>query len=268
VLTTEALVAAAPLRRFVAAHAASIAMVGLSDPFRPARGGMIAQARAALERSGPWLLPFLATDLVLPRLVGRLPRRPDQAPAATPLLRLCARLGICAETVVDMNAVTFRDRLAASRADAILTFQCDQILSAATLAVLPRGGFNVHAGLLPQQRGPMPTVHALRDDPPRFGVTIHRLVPCIQAGAILAQAPMELPKGISALEAALFLHEAAVPLLAETLDRLADGTAVDYAVEPGPYRRAPTRAELREVARAGGRLVRWRDVGRALQTPI
>ena len=271
-LTTETLVSAAPVRRFVAAHAASIAMVGLSDPFRAERGGLTGAIRATLDRSGPLLLPWLIVDLVLPKAAGRvagwLPRRRARVAEATPLRRLCARLGIVAETVADMNGPSFRDRLAASRADAILTFGCDQVLSAATIDTLPRGGFNVHAGLLPLQRGPMPTLHALREEPPRFGLTIHRLTPRLQAGAILAQAPVELADGVSALEAALTLHEAAVPLLAETLDRLADGTALEYAVAPGPYQGFPSPAELWALARARRHTVRWRDVGRALRTPV
>lgn len=267
-LTTEALVSAVPVRRFVAANAPCIAMVGLSDPFRAARGGMRGAIGAALDRSGPRVLPWLLADLVLPRLAGWLPRRRGGAVEATPLGRLCRRLGICAELVPDVNAPAFRDRLAASRADAILTFHFDQILSAETIDALPLGGFNVHAGLLPDQRGPMPTLRALGEDPPHFGITLHRLAPRIQAGAILAQAPIELPEGVSALEAALTLHEAAVPLLAETLDRVADGTAVEYVVAPGLYGSFPTRGELWALARAGRRLVGWRDFGRALRTPV
>ncbi len=223
-LTLEALAAAAPVRRFVAANPQRIALVALSDPFRPQRGGTVGQAVHLLRRSGPRFLPYLAADFVLPRLAGLLARgSPD--PDRTPLAALCARLGVPAGTVADMNAPDFHDRLRASGAKAIVTFHRDQILTAGTIAALPRGGINVHAGLLPDHHGPVPTVHALLEATPRFGITVHRLVPRIDAGAVLAQCALDLPPSTTALAAALHLHAAAVPLLAEVLDRMAAALA-------------------------------------------
>jgi hypothetical protein len=265
-LTLEALAAAAPVRRFVAGQADRIALVALSDPFRPQRGGTLGQARHLLGRSGLRFLPYLAVNFVLPRLAGLLPQRAG-TPEETKLAPLCGRLGIPVETVADMNAPAFRARLAASGAEAVVTFHCDQILTAETIATLPQGGINVHAGLLPDHRGPVPTLHALLDAEPRFGVTLHRLVPRIDAGAVLAQARVELPAVPTALAAALHVHEAAVPLLCDVLDRMAAGTLDERPVIPGPYCGFPTREAMRRLARAGRRGAGWGDVVRALRTP-
>ncbi|MFL5254439.1 MAG: formyltransferase family protein [Rhodopila sp.] len=266
-LTLEALAAAAAVRRFVAQNPHRIALVALSDPFRPGQGGAIGQARRLLSRSGPRLLPYLAANFVLPRIAGLLPRGAT-TPECTKLAVLCPRLGITAETVADMNAPGFQARLAASGAEAIVTFHCDQILSAATIAAVPRGGINVHAGLLPDHRGPVPTIHALLETPPRFGVTLHHLVPRIDAGAILAQTQLDLLPGTTALAAALRLHEAAVPMLASVLDELAAGTVTARPVEPGPYCGFPSPQQLRTLARAGRRAANWRDLAQALATPV
>jgi methionyl-tRNA formyltransferase len=266
-LTLEALASAAPVRHFVAAHADRIALVALSDPHRPQRGGVISQAWRLLRRSGLRLVPYLLANFELPRLARWLPRQPATV-EATPLLALCARLAVPAEIVADMNAPEFHARLAASGADIVVTFHCDQILSAATIACLPGGGINVHAGLLPDHRGPVPTIHALLADPPLFGVTVHRLVPQIDAGPILAQTRLDLPPGTSALEAAVRLHEAGVPLLLDVLDRLALGTATEQMTVLKPYCGFPSAAQLRAIARKGCRIASWRDVGRALRTPV
>jgi methionyl-tRNA formyltransferase len=265
-LTLEALAAAAPVRRFVADHAARIALVALSDPFRPQRGGTLGQARHLLGRAGPRFLPYLAINFVLPRLAGVLARRTD-TPERTKLAALCARLGIPVATVADMNAPDFRARVAASGAEAIVTFHCDQILTAETIAAVPRGGINVHAGLLPDHRGPVPTLHALLEPSPRFGVTLHRLAPRIDAGAILAQARLDLPASTSALAAALALHAAALPLLCDVLDRMQAGTLDEQSVPPGRYCGFPTREEMRRLARAGRCGAGWSDLLRALRTP-
>jgi hypothetical protein len=266
-LTLEALAAAGPVRRFVAAHPDRIALVALSDPFRPQRGGTFGQAVHLLRRSGPRFLPYLAANFVLPRLAGLLVRGVAD-PARTPLAALCARLGLPAETVADVNAPSFHDRLRASGAEAIVTFHCDQVLDAETIGALPHGGVNVHAGLLPDHRGPVPTVHALLERPPRFGVTVHRLVPRIDAGAVLAQRALDLPPSTTALEAALHLHETAIPLLVEVLDRMAAGTLVEHQVVPAPYCGFPTRDEMRRLARSGRHAAGWNDLRRALRTPV
>jgi len=183
------------------------------------------------------------------------------------LAALCAGLGVPAEAVADMNAPAFRARLAESGAQAIVSFHCDQILAAETIAALPHGGINVHAGLLPDHRGPVPTLHALLGPAPRFGVTIHRLVPRIDAGALLAQAALDLPAGTSALAAARHLHAAAVPLLCDVLDRMEAGDLVERPVEPRPYCGFPTRGQMRALARAGRRAAGWADLLEALRTP-
>lgn len=184
------------------------------------------------------------------------------------MMTLCARLGIPAEIVPDMNAPAFHDRLVSSGADILLTFHCDQILSAATIACLPQGGLNVHAGLLPDYRGPVPTIHALLADTPRFGVTIHRLVPRIDAGPVLAQAELDLPPQTTALDAAIRLHDAAVPLVIEVLDALMRGPVAETVREARPYCGFPTHAQLRQLARMGRHAASWRDAARALRTPV
>ena len=164
-LTMEALAAARAVRRFVAADPGRIALVGFSDPFRREAGGALGQTVKRLRASGPRLLPYLFLNFTAPRLVGALrPHPPEADVEATPLGRSCARLGIPTAEVGDVNGQAFRDRLAASGADLILTFHFDQILRAETIATAPRGGINVHCGLLPQHRGPVPTIHALLDE--------------------------------------------------------------------------------------------------------
>jgi folate-dependent phosphoribosylglycinamide formyltransferase PurN len=266
-LTLEALASAAPVRRFVASYPDRVAFVGLSDPYRPQQGGMFAQLWRLLRHSGPRLLPYLVINFELPRIARWLPQG-KTPPERTPMKILCARLGIPAEVVADMNASAFHERLAASGADIILTFHCDQILSAATVGCLPHGGLNVHPSLLPEYRGPVPTIHALLSERPQFGVSVHRLVPQIDAGSILAQVRLDLPARTTALEAVLRLHEAGVPLVVDVLDALARGAATEHVVAPLPYCGFPTGGQLKQLARMGGRTASWRDVGRALRTPV
>lgn len=259
-LTLEALANARAVRRFVAAHAADIALVGLSDPYRPEAGGAVGQTMRRLRQSGPGILPYLTMNFTLPGIVGAIPGAKPTDVDRVPLARACSAHGIETVTVRDVNGPDFLKRLGISGAELIVSFHFDQILKAETIAAVPRGGINVHAGLLPLHRGPVPTIHALLDDPVRLGVTIHRLVPQIDAGAALAQVEIADEPGLTAIGAAARLHEAALPLLAGLLPEIAAGTATETPLPVMRYRPFPTAAELARLRRKGRKLASASDL--------
>lgn len=266
VFALEALPNARALRRFVAEHADTIAFVGLSHAERPSAGGLLTQVRRHLARSGPRFLPYLVVNFGLPDLVNGVARalRRRTPPEATPLALLCRRLGIPVVTVDDVNGPEIAAAFASHAPDLIVSFHFDQIFSPATLALVPLGGLNVHPSLLPHHRGPTPTLHALADGEGAFGVSVHRLAAAIDAGTILAQEAVPLPRGTSATRAARLLHERGRALLGEVLAEIAARGAVPEGrrVPVLPYRGFPDRAQLARMHRAGLRLVDagdWRD---------
>ena len=269
-LTLEGLAAASAVRRFVLASPGRFALVALSDPFRASAGGSAGQTWKRLRGSGPRLLPYLFLNFSAPRASGALHRLAalPTPPERTPLRATCERLGVPVATVDDVNAPAFREQLRASGADILVTFHFDQILKREVLEATPRGGINVHCGLLSRHRGPTPTIHALLDDPPQWGITVHALTPRIDAGAVLAEARPRLPEGVSALTAARLLHEAALPLLEHVLAGRATAAVERGEAEVGRYNTFPTPAELREIARRGGRLVDASDWREAWRTPM
>ena len=95
---------------------------------------------------------------------------------------------------------------------------------------------------------------------PGFGVTVHRIAPRLDAGAILARRAVALLAGLSATAAARALHDAGVAPLLEALDALAAGRGEGSEVPTLPYRPFPDRAALRAARRAGVRLLRPRDL--------
>ncbi|MET7244692.1 formyltransferase family protein [Methylobacterium sp. EM32] len=274
--TLEALPNARAVRRFVADHAARIAFVGLSDPERPSTGGLTGQVRRHLARSGPGFLPYLAVNFGLPDLArGIAPATQAlsgsrDVPEATPMRTLCRRLGLPHATITDVNGPETTGQLRDHGADLIVSFHFDQIFDAATLAAAPKGGLNVHPSLLPRHRGPVPTLHALLEDRPEFGVTVHRLATAIDAGGILAQAPVALPADVTASRAAVLLHEAGRPLLEGVLAE-ADRTGVlpeGRSVPVLPYCGFPTPAQLRDLKRRGRKLIDTGDLREALSLSL
>ena len=268
----EALPNARAVGRFVAEHAGDIALVGLSDAERPSTGGLVGQVRRHVGRSGIGILPYLAVNFGLPDALRPLAPLTQAlsgrraAPAATPLRRLCRSLGVPVLDIHDVNGPAVREALAETTADLILTYHFDQILDAATIAATPLGGINVHPALLPRHRGPVPTIHALADGDRAFGVTVHRLAPTIDAGAVLAQAAMDLAPDVTATGASIALHDRARPLVDAMLDTVATtGALPEGRIAPVmPYRPFPDRALLRDLRRRRLRLVDSTDIAAAL----
>jgi len=254
--TLESLSNAAALRRFIAMRANEIVLVGLSNPYRKAAGGAIGQTIRHWRRSGPRFMPYLAVNFSLPALSRGLRR--------SSLKHLAGRLGIPTARIADVNDATTLRLLEQSRAELIISYHFDQIFTAATLASVARGGVNVHPALLPRHRGPVPTLYALLEEQRPTGVTIHRLAPQIDAGAILAQKPVSLPADATVIGASAMLHEAALPMLDEVLRQLENGSAVETLAPVQPYCPFPPRELLRRAKRRGVKLADSRDLRRAV----
>lgn len=269
--TLEALPNARAVRRFLDDHAAEIAFVGLSNAERPNAGGLFGQTWRHLRRSGPGILPYLAINFGIPdvlRALYPLTRRFARAPipaAAIPLKVLCRRHGIACLVVDDVNGAAVAEAFDNFRPELIVAFHFDQIFTAATLGRAPRGGVNVHPGLLPRHRGPVPTIHALAEDPPSFGVTVHTLVARIDAGTILAQESVTLPEDVSASGASIALHERGRLLLHDVVATMAaNGAREERAVAILPYCPFPSIGLLARLWRKGRRLTTARDLWQAL----
>jgi hypothetical protein len=251
--TLESLASSEAVLAFARAERARLVLVGRSDPYRPASGGALGQMRRHLARSGPAMLPYLAVNFSLPRIAAALR-------GGSGLVRFCQREGVPLMDVADVNGPEVAAALRDAGADLIVSFHFDQIFAAETLALAPLGGINLHPSLLPRHRGPMPAFWALAEPDRATGVSVHRLVPRIDAGAILAQQAVALPAGVSASAAARLLHLAGVAPLSAVLARIAAGTTEERAAVPLPYRPFPDRAAIRAARQAGLRLVAAGDL--------
>jgi methionyl-tRNA formyltransferase len=232
VLTMASPMSDGAVAAFLGDPGGAVVLCGWSDPRRPNQGGFAGQLRRHLARSGPRILPYLALGFG----VSRPPRG--------------------ALIVRDVNGAAFHAQLEAARPDLIVTCHFDQVLAPETLALARLGGINLHPSMLPRHRGPVPAFWCLAEGT-MPGVTVHRLAPRIDAGAILAQAEAPLPAGLSALAAARLLHLAGIPLLRNTI---AAFPLPERIAEPLRYQGFPDRAALATAARHGVHLARWRDL--------
>ena len=90
----------------------------------------------------------------------------------------------------------------------------------------PGRAINVHGSLLPKYRGAAPINWAIINGETETGISIITLAEKMDAGQILAQRKTEILPDETAGELHDRLAKIAAPLLLETIDRIADGTAV------------------------------------------
>jgi methionyl-tRNA formyltransferase len=113
--------------------------------------------------------------------------------------------------------------VAALDLDGVVMASFDQIIGARVLAVPRNGWMNVHPSALPARRGPEPVYWTIAEGDPVAGVTLHRAVPKVDAGPLLAQRTLRVAPDDTSGTLARRLSEAGVGVLGAAMARLLSG---------------------------------------------
>jgi len=133
----------------------------------------------------------------------------------TPVINLYAPLPQCVREI---------SRL---RPDIVIVSCFERVLPAEILSLPKYGCFNLHPSLLPAYRGPVPLFWQLRDGSENTGISLHRMTSKIDAGPVVAQAPVTLPDGVSNVQALSLLAQRGSELLLRFLDQLENGDVIE-----------------------------------------
>lgn len=118
----------------------------------------------------------------------------------------------------------FLAELAGLAPDVSVVAAYGHILIDEVLALPAHGSINVHASLLPELRGAAPVNWAIIRGHDRSGVTIMRMVREMDAGPILAQAPIPIDEETTAGELYERAAELGAGMIVEVLEALSNGT--------------------------------------------
>jgi len=126
----------------------------------------------------------------------------------------------------DVNAPEIVDTIRKCAPDLIVVIAFGQKISKQVVDIAPKGAINVHASLLPKYRGAAPINWAIVDSETETGITIITIAEKMDAGDILAQAKTNICWDETSDELGQRLADIAAPVLIETIDKIAAGTAV------------------------------------------
>ncbi len=155
-----------------------------------------------------------------------------------------------------LNSKNSRDYLTSLDPDVFISVACPQILRKKILQIPKCGAWNVHSALLPRNRGMLPTFWSLvNGDTP--GVTLHKMVPELDAGEILLQRSVECSISDTSLHQLLDrTKHLAADVISEGLYLLDNG---DYTLIPNPsedasMNRFPSRKDVQRFKWLGGKV--------------
>ncbi|HKB14055.1 MAG TPA: methionyl-tRNA formyltransferase [Vicinamibacterales bacterium] len=167
------------------------------------------------------------------------PRGRGQKTSAGPVKARALSAGVPVLQPERLKDEGFLSSLAALHADLGVVAAYGRILTDAVLATPRLGMINVHASLLPRYRGAAPVHRAIIAGERETGVTIMRVVKALDAGPMLATIRRPIGADETSDEVERDLARIGAPLLVETVDRLAAGTAVETPQDDSAATYAP-----------------------------
>jgi len=160
------------------------------------------------------------------------PRGRGRRPRPTPVKEAARELGLHVYEPPSANAREAVAELEALEAELGVVVAYGEILSRESLAVTGRGFINLHASLLPDYRGAAPINWALIRGEEVTGVSVIRMTPRLDAGAILAQREVSIGPEETAGELHERLAEVGAAAVGEVVARLAAGEPVAGHPQP------------------------------------
>jgi len=161
----------------------------------------------------------------------------------------------------NLNSKESRNYLGSLAPDVFISVACPQILRKKTLEIPRLGAWNIHSALLPRNRGMLPTFWSLRNgDTP--GVTLHEMVPELDAGEILLQKSIDCSINDTTLHQLLDRSKhLAAEVISDGLDLLEEG---GYTLLPNPSAEAtmnkfPTKKDIQRFKWLGGKITGIRN---------
>lgn len=205
--------------------------------------------RLVVMGTGPFAVPMLHALVRSRHAVVAVVTRPAHAPAGrrpppNPMRDAAVAAGLPILDPERINDPEATAAVAALAPDLLVVCDYGQILSPAVLSAALLGGINLHGSLLPRHRGASPVQWTILSGDDVAGVSVIRMTPALDAGAILATRSTPLGPRETAAELEPRLADLGAPAVVEAIGLLRAAAAtggLDTVAKPQDATRA-TRA--------------------------
>ncbi len=174
--------------------------------------------------------------------------------------QLCGHLTIPIIRVADINEEFLFEKIKALNPTYLVSVSCPQLIRKKWLQLVDGKGINIHSSLLPQYGGLAPYFWVLANGEKETGITVHYLIKGFDKGNILAQARINIEKGISSFMLFLNLCIQGQVILAEAFNKMEKGDlGVEQDHEKFTYYSHPTSSAYITIKKKGFSLFNLRD---------
>ena len=183
--------------------------------------------RILFAGSGEFGLPTLNAVVAAGHEVVHVYSQPDRPAGRGRVLTPTPIAGYCLEHTLPLTRTANLNAEPLPPADLLIVIAFGQKISDAVASHARLGSVNLHASLLPKYRGAAPINWAILKGETETGNSIIRLAQRMDAGAVLAQSRLQI--GDSDTAGALHdrLAEDGAPLMLDTIQKLATGSATE-----------------------------------------
>jgi len=238
----------------------------LSRRFGGKYGSLWTQIKRNYSRSGLDFLVYLSLQLFLffpmSYVAGGINRLLGRRKRVYPLRQLARKYGIPVFSTREPNSDGIVQRIRSLKPDLIVSCYFDHVIRRQLIEIPTFGVLNIHSGILPDMKGPVPNIWAVIEGHERVGATVHYVdAETLDTGPVLKVSGFERNADESALSLDCRLLRLGARLAIEAIAEIENGNAraVVQDEKAGHYFSYPTRDDLRRFYQRGGRLYRVRD---------
>jgi len=238
----------------------------LSRRFGGKYGSWWAQLKKNYTRSGLDFVIYGALQLALFYPMGAIAaginRLSGRRQCVYPLRQLARVHGIPIFSTREPNNDAIVERIRSLKPDLIVVCFFDHVIRQRLIELPSCGVINIHTGLLPDMKGPVPNIWAAIEGCARVGASVHYIdAETLDTGPILKRKAIDRDPCDSVLALDCRLVRLGAELAIEAIAEIENGSARAVAQDPqaGNYFSYPTRDDLRRLRRQGGRLYRLSD---------
>lgn len=183
--------------------------------------------RIVMLGTGPFAVPTLAALLdsghEIPALITRPtpPAKGREKVSLNPMRDLAESRGLPVFAPDSINSPEAHQLLSELKPDLLMVCDYGQILSRDTISLVPLGGINLHASLLPKYRGAAPIHWAILSGESQTGISVIHITPKLDGGPLLAQVAIDILPTESMAELEQRLALIGVPAVMQSIEQLA-----------------------------------------------
>lgn len=163
----------------------------------------------------------------------------------------------------NVNTPEFIEEIKALKPDLFISIRFGKIFKDEIIRVPKHGLLNLHSAILPNYRGIMGTLHAIKDKNTQIGCTLHTIPNSgIDTGEIIEIAKMEVSPNRSLFWHILQLYPLGATLIIKALKELANGKPLkskQQNLDEGAYFSVPTQKDFEQVKNMGFKIISKQD---------